>query len=174
MNLKAQHKKQMRQSILDAASTIIVEEGIENLTIRKIATAISYSVPMVYEYFLNKESLLKELKKEWLKGMQERVQSIYVQIEDPKLALEKIAVAYFEFAKENSAFYRAVMGHEFGPMDDFHEIRILRMTLKELIQKMFGDEQVSVRVLEDQVDLLRSILHGVVSLACPKDARGRG
>lgn len=174
MNSRAQHKKQMRQDILDAASAIIVQEGIRQLTIRKIAAVIGYSVPMVYEHFLNKEALLKELQKEWLQNMQDMIQTIYFHEKDPTIALEKIAVAYLKFAQEKPDFYRAVMGLDLSQIegkDDFYEIHTLRMVLKEIIQQILGG-QAALDVLEDQVDLFRSFLHGVVALMLVNKIKG--
>jgi AcrR family transcriptional regulator len=175
MNQRQQHKNQIRRLILDVASEIIVKEGIERLTIRKIASAIDYSIPTVYEYFTNKEALLKELQREWLKKMQEIVQQIYAKEEDPRAALRKISETYFAFAQERPAFYRAVMGMDSGCMDDnkdFPEIYTLRAILKDVIQNILQDKKLSQNELEDRVDLFRCRLHGIVSLMLVNKIKG--
>lgn len=175
MTAKERHKQQLRMNILEAASGIILCDGVERLTIRKIAAAIDYSVPMVYEHFLNKQALLQELQKEWLKQILELIQRIHAQEENPKVALEKIAVTYLEFAKENGVFYRVAMDLKSGPMDgrsDFPEIHSLRTILKDLIRQVHAEELLTERALENQVDLLRSMLHGVVSLMLANKLKG--
>jgi AcrR family transcriptional regulator len=175
MNQRQRHKDQVRRLILDVAAEIIVNEGVDKLTIRKIATAIDYSVPTIYEHFLNKESLLRELQKEWLKKMQEVVQLIHAKEQNPVVALELIAETYFVFAGENPAFYKAVMGMDSGKMDDnplFPEIYSLRAILKDLIQGALQGKMLSQSEVEDKVDLFRCHLHGIVSLMLVNKIKG--
>ena len=51
----------MRTNILAAALQMVKDEGWQSLSIRKIADAIEYSVPVIYDHFENKEAILFEL-----------------------------------------------------------------------------------------------------------------
>ncbi|MGE5195735.1 MAG: TetR/AcrR family transcriptional regulator [Anaerolineae bacterium] len=161
------YKSSLRKSILDSALQIIEKEGYSAVTIRKIAHAIEYSVPTIYEYFKNKESLLTELKKEWLGKMLELIQGIHADEKEPVAALEKIALAYTKYSLENPAHYKAVMSRE-TPEGDFVEIHTLRSILKDWIHGVTKSD----RGLDDKVDMLRSYLHGVVALFLLKKMRG--
>jgi len=57
-------KEETRNNILDAACKIVKEEGWQGLSLRKIADAIEYTAPIIYEYFANKEAILQELTKQ--------------------------------------------------------------------------------------------------------------
>ena len=146
---------------------IIEKEGYHAVTIRKIANAIEYSVPTIYEHFENKDVLLYELKKEWLRKMLDLIQKIHAAEKEPGVALEKIALAYAKNALENGQLYKAVM--EIEDKDrGFVEIHTLRTILKEWIQGATKGD----RDLDNKVDLLRGYLHGVVSLALTKKLQG--
>ena len=54
-------KEETRMNILDAAFRIVKEEGWDALSMRKIADAIEYTAPIIYEYFDNKDAILLEL-----------------------------------------------------------------------------------------------------------------
>lgn len=175
MNQRERHKNQVRRHILDVASEIIVKEGIEGLTMRKIALAIGYSLPTTYEHFVSKEALLKELQKEWLRKMQDIVQLIHAKEQNPVVALEKIAQTYFMFAQQNPAFYQAVMGMNSGALDDnadFPEVYTLRAILKDIIQNIQKERVLSQNEIEDRVDLFRCHLHGIVSLMLVNKIKG--
>lgn len=177
MNQREWHKNQVRRLILDVASEIIVKEGLEGLTMRKIALAIGYSLPTTYEHFVNKEALLKELQKEWLRKMQDIVQLIHAKEQNPVVALEKIAETYFMFAQQHPIFYQAVMGMNSGALDDngyFPEIYTLRAILKDIIQSVQKERALSQNEIEDRVDLFRSYLHGIVSLMLVNKIKGGG
>jgi AcrR family transcriptional regulator len=48
----------LRQRILDAAETILVEEGYESLSMRRLAEAIEYAPSTIYGYFRDKKAIL--------------------------------------------------------------------------------------------------------------------
>jgi AcrR family transcriptional regulator len=58
---KERDKRELRAKIIDAAAKLLVEEGYEKTTIRKVAEAIEYSPRTVYLYFKDKDSLLMEI-----------------------------------------------------------------------------------------------------------------
>jgi hypothetical protein len=52
-------KDETRANILEASLDIVKEEGWAALSMRKIADKIEYTAPIIYEYFENKEAILK-------------------------------------------------------------------------------------------------------------------
>ncbi len=158
---RQQHKESLKKAILEATLRIIEKEGYQAVTIRRIASAIDYSVPTIYEFFDNKEMLFRELKKEWLQKMLSIIQKIRAEEPKPLAALEKIARAYTQYALENKSHYTAVMDAE-NAGEDFSEIQALRAILKGLLPK----------ATDNSVDMFRSYLHGVVSLALAKKISG--
>ncbi len=156
------HKNALKKAILDATLRIVEKEGYQAVTIRRIAAAIDYSVPTIYEFFDSKEALFRELKKEWLQNMLSALQKIQEEKLKPLEALKKVAFAYTQYALENPSHYRAVMEAE-NPCEDFAQIQDLRVILKTLIPK----------ATDNRVDLFRSLLHGVVSLALTKKIPGK-
>ncbi|MBP2654671.1 MAG: transcriptional regulator [Firmicutes bacterium] len=58
---REREKEEMRKLILDAAAEIIFLDGIDKLSIRKIAERIEYSPSIIYHYFNNKDNILNQL-----------------------------------------------------------------------------------------------------------------
>src|SRR5262245_31765445 len=54
-------KAELRQKILDAARALFVTRGAEAVSMRKIAPSIEYSPTAIYDYFPDKESLMRAL-----------------------------------------------------------------------------------------------------------------
>ena len=48
---RAREKEQLRRQIIAAARELFVNEGYENVSMRKIADKIEYSPTMIYLYF---------------------------------------------------------------------------------------------------------------------------
>lgn len=58
-----------RQRILKCAKTIISQEGLEQLSIRKIANMLEYTPGIIYHYFKDKDAILYEITKEGCMGI---------------------------------------------------------------------------------------------------------
>ena len=63
---RAREKEQLRQQILLAARELFVNEGYENVSMRKIANKIEYSPTTIYLHFKDKADLLDSVCKETL------------------------------------------------------------------------------------------------------------
>ncbi|MDF2880348.1 MAG: transcriptional regulator [Clostridiaceae bacterium] len=60
---KMREKDERRALILNAALEIISEEGMDNLSIRKIASKIEYSPAIIYHYFKDKDDVINQMLK---------------------------------------------------------------------------------------------------------------
>jgi len=103
---RARQKKYLRQEILDAASELFVENGYENVSMRRIADKIEYSPTTIYIYFKDKAELLEQVCKETFAQLVERLSKIMKQPGDPVERLKRGLVAYIEFGLENPHQYR--------------------------------------------------------------------
>jgi len=172
---RQRHKDQVRRSILSVASQIIENEGYPGVTIRRIAQAINYSIPTIYEHFDNKEAILNELQREWSRKMLEIIQEIHAKDYASDVALEKCALEYAQYALASPAFYKAVMGMEGIPCSEgigYVEIHTIRTILKEWIQNAIGKSRTKPLDLDNTVDIFRGFLHGVVSLYLIQKLKG--
>lgn len=70
---KLRQKEEMRTSILEAAWKLVQQDGWQSLSIRKIADAIEYSVPVIYYHFENKEAILLEFTREGFQLLTQKV-----------------------------------------------------------------------------------------------------
>ena len=61
--------------LLDAASSLVVEEGVEDLGTRGIAAAAGVPVASLYQYFADKDDILLALVERDIEEMDERVAS---------------------------------------------------------------------------------------------------
>lgn len=102
---RQRQKESLRASILDAARELLVEDGYDAVTMRKIAEKIEYSPTAIYQYFADKESLVQELCANdflTLAGALGRLAAIADPIERLRLMGEE----YVAFARTNPNQYR--------------------------------------------------------------------
>lgn len=107
---KIRQKEQIRASILKASWELVLEEGWQALSIRKIAEAIEYSVPVIYDYFANKEAILLEHTKQGFQILNTELAKAKKRSTDPAKQIEAMAYSYWEFAFDHKAYYQVMYG----------------------------------------------------------------
>ena len=74
------------EEILEAAATLVVEQGVGAVTTRGIADAAGVPVATLYQYFADKEAVLLALTDRDMTEMDERVAAALAALNDPSLA----------------------------------------------------------------------------------------
>lgn len=180
---KEKQKLEIRKMILDASMKLFVEEGFENVTIRKIADLIEYSPTTVYLYFKDKNEIFYQLHELGFQKMALSSQPI-AGIENPLIRLHKMGEHYIDFGLENPEYYD-VMFIQRAPMQVLEQMEecdwkhgesamnFLRITIQECM-----DRGLIKKGNADAVSMgIWGMVHGLVSLAirqrfekiCPPD-----
>lgn len=94
--------------ILDAAITIIRDEGLEKLSMRRIAQVLQCSVASPYAYFESQEAIIQVLVRKGESHLTSMLrEAIAGTIEDTVFVqLEAIARTYWRFATENRELHK--------------------------------------------------------------------
>jgi AcrR family transcriptional regulator len=103
-------KDSIRNDILEAAWSLVSADGWEALSMRKIAGAIEYTAPVIYEHFHNKEALLLEFAKKGFRTLSAKVTAAKGSHRNPEKQLKAIADAYWDFAEQHSRLYQLMFG----------------------------------------------------------------
>jgi AcrR family transcriptional regulator len=112
---KTKSKEELRRLILDAALKVFVEEGLEHLSIRRIADIIAYSPTTIYLYFEDKNHLLFELCEIGFLRMAEMNNNL-TGIQNPLERLHRMGENYIKFGMEHPAYYD-LMFNQAAPME---------------------------------------------------------
>lgn len=164
---KERQKKEMKESILQSAWHLVNEEGWQNLSIRKIADAIEYSVPVVYDHFENKEAILSEFNRQGFKLLGDRLKEAKEQHRDSVGQLEAITYAYWDFAFEHKEYYQLMYGLGMPTCESLTKvpelmafIGVIHSTIDDIIKS--GQNKESETWLK--VHSFWSMIHGLVSI----------
>lgn len=107
---RERQREEVRSNILATAWQLVKEEGWQSLSMRKIADAIEYSAPVIYDHFENKEAILEEFAKEGFRMLSKKIQQAKGKHEDPADQLKAVADAYWNFAFRNREHYQLMYG----------------------------------------------------------------
>jgi len=168
---KEKQKLEIRKMILDASMKLFVDEGFDNVTIRRIADLIEYSPTTVYLYFKDKNEILYNLHELGFQKLGVKNQNL-VEIGNPLTRLHKMGENYIEFGLSNPEFYD-VMFIQRAPMqvlagmkncDWTHgesALNALKLTIEEAMSK-----NLIKTANPDAVAMgIWGMVHGLVSLA---------
>jgi AcrR family transcriptional regulator len=119
----------IRKKIIDAASEILVQDGYENLSIRKIASKIEYSPGIIYHYFKDKAEIMAFVLDEGYGNILKCISKIPVDTENPDKAIVNGLRSYIELMLENPQQFRAIL------MNDIEDIQEKVNMLQEGVSK---------------------------------------
>lgn len=159
-------KEETRNNILDAACKIVKEEGWQGLSLRKIADAIEYTAPIIYEYFANKEAILQELTKQGYLVLNKDLILAKQSKENPTEQLEAMWLAYWNFAFENKEMYQLMFGVEMTTchMVAFPEVQTPYDLFTETIIEVMGDKNADEDTICQKYYTYYSVVHGLISI----------
>jgi len=167
---KEKQKIEIRKRILEASMQLFVQEGFNNVSIRRIAEIIEYSPTTIYLYFKDKDEIFFNLHEIGFQKMQELNKDLS-SIENPLLRLHKMGENYIRFGLENPEYYD-LMFIQREPMAKLTEmgcewengdaaLTLLKNTLIECMEKGYiAKADATVLSLS-----IWATVHGLVSLA---------
>ena len=164
---KARQKEEVRLSILQAAWTIVTEEGWQALSIRKIAEAIEYSVPVIYDHFANKEAILLELTKQGFRILNEALVEAKQSSSNPEKQIEALAQAYWNFAFQHKAHYQVMYGlgmPSCETVSQISELGTFTALIMEPIKQLITNNNKSDADPFLKLHTFWSMLHGLISI----------
>ncbi|MEJ2879872.1 TetR/AcrR family transcriptional regulator [Pedobacter sp. GR22-6] len=164
---KIRQKEEFRASILEAAWLQVLSDGWQSLSIRKIADAIEYSIPVIYNHFENKEAILLEFTKEGFEKLADTLAEVKGRHLEPAAQLEAMAHAYWDFAFEHKEYYQLMFGLGIPACDRVNQIAEMKQMATVMISTI--KEAIAMSSRKDTDFFLKyhtylSILHGLVSI----------
>ena len=164
---KIKHRQEVRASIMEAAEDLVLKDGWEALSIRKIAEAIDYSVPVIYDHFINKEALLLEFVRRGFDQMNNSLAAAKKSVAEPELQIRAIAYAYLNFSQERKEYYRLMFGLGIPSCEEVNKIPELNRFVDIVIEpinslvSIYPDKKIDTRV---KFKRFWSALHGMISI----------
>ena len=164
---RERQKIETRDGILNAARQLARQEGWGAVTIRRIADAIEYTPPIVYEYFASKEALLQELQAQGFARLADAMQSALSAETNARQRLFCAAEAYVDLAYAEPELYQLMHGSSSAAVS--LDITLAQATpvgdsMESTLKDWAAAEGVTLTDLPSAVDMIWGLLHGLVSV----------
>lgn len=161
----------LRKNILTVSRKMLLEEGFDRMSMRKIASSVGFSATSIYLYFKNKDDLLHALIEEGFDLLYEALsQHPVVRANgDPFAVLETLCREFVRFGMENPEYYEIMFQlhpkhMQRYPVEKYRKARrnidMIRHTLEQ------GQQQNLIKPHDSRLvaNVILSTLHGGISL----------
>jgi AcrR family transcriptional regulator len=161
---RTRQREEARRAILDATEAILLEDGEELLSIRKLALRCGYTAPTIYHYFRDKDGLIDALLEERFSRLLQRVRRVE-QRRDPIANLREFSRAFLRFAASNPTFYRVMIrGSADGGERKVRAAEEAREIMAGPLQALAKEGRLWTPDIDAALQSLWAVLHGVVAL----------
>jgi AcrR family transcriptional regulator len=163
---RAREKENIREEILDAARSLFVKEGYDQVSIRKIADKIEYAPGTIYLYFRDKAEILERLCEETFTKLEQRLMAIGLDSSEPLECLRRGLRTYVEFgvAHPNHYIVTFLQGKQSEnasrPPAGERCFNVLRMAVGRCVEA----GEINCDDIEEVSQALWSGIHGVTTL----------
>ncbi|MFD0793795.1 TetR/AcrR family transcriptional regulator [Mucilaginibacter litoreus] len=164
----ARMKEETRINILKAALEIVKKEGWQALSMRKIADAIEYTAPIIYEYFANKDAIILELTRTGFLKLAKKLQDAKDKHDSPAQQLEEMWLAYWNFAFDYTELYQVMFGVTTScsceMVNKLPEAECPWSIVTPSIAKLMNIDDIDSDVVCTKYYTFWSVIHGLVSI----------
>lgn len=157
----------LRTNLLDVAGDLLVTEGSDALTMRRVAAAAGCSTTVLYRLFGGKPGLVQGLYREGFDRLRARLEALPPS-DDPVAHLGALAAGYRSHALAEPAYYTVMFSRpvpEFEPSPE--DVAHARGSLQVLVDAVASAQSAGRLVGGDPqhiAEVLWAAAHGAVSL----------
>ncbi|PWC08606.1 TetR/AcrR family transcriptional regulator [Mycetocola zhujimingii] len=155
-------KTAVRERIVVSAMNLLKAEGASGVTMRRVAEAMDYTAPVVYQHFANKDDLIGELVRQGYSELVARLDAAHNDT-DPDTRLSAVAAEYLRFAAENEHLFEAMNGTALPPDVRLAAARPAIGVLSQLVDDWAERHRVELEAKE-AYEIIWGTLYGIAAL----------
>ncbi len=148
-----------KSTIVEAAAKLVDEEGIEQLTLGRLAEHLGVRAPSLYNHVAGLPGLKRDLALYCLRDVYDHIMRAAVGKARAE-AVFAFANAYLAYARETPGRYSFTLAAD----PDDQEIQILVKQLIEVISALLAPYHLNEESMVHAIRSLRSIVHGFILL----------
>jgi AcrR family transcriptional regulator len=165
-NEKNYHHGQLKASLIQIATDMLAEGGVETLSLREVAKRAGVSHNAPYQHFKDKDALVAAIVEEGFRKLGEAVDDAVDDLDEPQAKLIAAGQSYVSFMLEHPS-YLSVMFSAF-PHTIYPELSKTAIgTLERLIQIVVEGQARGVFVEGDAAEIAGAVwmmVHGLSSV----------
>ncbi|MFW6022808.1 MAG: TetR/AcrR family transcriptional regulator [Halanaerobiaceae bacterium] len=169
MDRKVIQEKRKKGYFIEAAKKIIEEEGVANLTVKKVADLAGFAVGTLYNYFSDLNDLYSHCARDYWEDCKDYVIYKGKGTENIKSKIIKCSQAYCEYFIDNPNVFQLIFLQDFDELpDETPEVVLLLIdSLKQAVQEGI----IPQNRCEMVENLISSSIHGILLFIIKKRSK---
>lgn len=119
---KELQRERMKGYFIEAAKNIILDEGVDGMTVRRVAEDAGYGYTTLYNYFENLNDLLWQTSMSIMQGLEVQVSGLDKEASFEKRDLVEMVLIYMHYMFDNPNVFKLFFMYEFDQHDGAIEI----------------------------------------------------
>ena len=167
MEKKPYHHKNLKNDLIEKGIELVNKNGINQLSLRKVAQACGVSHAAPYSHFSNKEELLQEMQLHITKKFTEVLENTVSQYRGTPIFLLEFGKAYISFFISRPQYFNFLFQQQIdlnigsGRESNYQPFAIY----KEQVLKLLADTNMTQSKKEDLIVALFAYVQGLTTLA---------
>lgn len=168
-NKDTYHHGNLRETLIEASAHIIKVQGLESLSLRKLADQVGVSRAAPYHHFKDKNALLAAVAEAGFEALRTQLNNVVNQDKPLLNRLREAVKDYLAFAHEHPTQYDLMFSQKLWESDQFDDFQRHAKDCFKLYVRLFEQlkEQQQLKPEEDALrlaQLLWATLHGLAKL----------
>jgi AcrR family transcriptional regulator len=160
---RSQSREAARRAILDATEALLVADGYESFSMRRLAQRCGYTAPSIYHYFRDKAGLLDALIEERFGLLVDRIREV-PSGGDAEDAVRGQLEAFVKFGLENPTHYRLLTQPRNDGSQPPQAAEQARALIEVSLSRLAAENRLLLDDIEEAVQCIWVMLHGLISL----------
>jgi len=163
------HHGDLRNELIEIGAKLLIEQGLENFSLRKVAKKIGVSHAAPYRHFKNREDLILEIAKKGIDEFYDALAKPFHEFNDqPKLQLIELGKAYIKFAVNKPYLMKILFFSDLKKKVDLSNIANINKNsysmLEESARNFIATGETHIKDVQTLSILSWSSVHGLSAL----------
>lgn len=161
--------KRMKSFFINAGYDILLNDGLDNLTVRNIAKKAGYSYATIYNYFKDNNELMWSIGLKAVREIADYLSKYYKANKNERNCDELLRLTYKKYITyflENKNVYQFIFFKQFNNinLDEKNSPPVLFNLQQEMMRKCVDEGFLKLKDIKLVGDLLTNSINGVLSL----------
>jgi len=168
MNNKSYHHGDLKNALIEAGIKIVHKEGIQQLSLRKVAAICGVSHAAPYKHFKDKASLLEAMQLHITEQFSKLLNDIVEEYQNDTDIMHHLGHAYLRFFIENPHYYHFIFGQigihinlENEDKENYPPYNIFRNISITVLEK----QQIPKEKFTQNITAMWAVIHGITAMA---------
>ena len=168
---RLQRREEAQRAILDASEALLLENGYEAFTMRRLADRCGYTTPTIYHYFGDKLGVIDALVEERLRRLLARLRRVRRE-DDPVATVKALAKAFVHFGLQNPIHYQLLTVPRPANSPPPTAAVEAREFFEAPIVTLAEAGRLGAHTVEETKQCLWVLLHGIISMQTARPDEG--